>query len=104
MKPLHQTTHTSGTERAYPERSPWSAERVLLVCLLGVGLLGLAMTYGGRGAGSRSAAALPDSLKHSGRTQAMRPAATAQTVGRRVHQFEAADTVRFGLLPDSARL
>ena len=46
------------------ERSPggsrgsrWGAERVLLVCLLGIGLLGLVMTYGGRIAAYQNKAA-----------------------------------------------
>ena len=45
-----------------PERTPsrrgrWTAERVLLVCLLGIGLLGLVMTYGSRVSAHQSNAA-----------------------------------------------
>ena len=49
MKTTHETSGPSLADSTDPARSRyWSAERILLVCLLSIGLLGLVMTYGSR--------------------------------------------------------
>ena len=57
-------------KRETPTAATWGAERVLLVCLLGIGLLGLVMTYGSRlGSIGDAAAAKPHTLEADGKLQ-----------------------------------
>ena len=74
----------------------WTAERVLLACLLSVGLLGLIMTYGSREAVHRNAAALPDSLRRASSPGIGPEAQTRLTTQPDRLRFEAADTVYVG--------
>ena len=75
----------------------WSAERVLLGCLLGVGLLGLVMTYGSRVAIQRDAAALPDTLRHGSQEIGGASVRSVVPAPHAVHRFEAPDTIGFGI-------
>lgn len=47
MRPKHYMKSTP-TDLPSAVRASWNAERLLLACLLGLGLLGLVMTHGGR--------------------------------------------------------
>ena len=105
MRQQRQTPGPRANVRG-PQRQPnWSAERILLVCLLAVGLFGLVMTYGSRVTVSHDASALPDSLGSGRVLGGDRGVRTWQRANVRQLRFEAADTVYVGaVMVDSARL
>ena len=80
----------------------WTAERVLLACLLLLGLAGLVLTYGNRVANRGDAASLPDSLRLGGlEARELYHGIDART-GR--SRATAADSARVRSRRDSVRL